>query len=977
MTNTEEQQSQEITHGHRFDVINITGPATVQLGDQNTSYHQLATNGGGSSAERYEGLLKSLLFDRIDFRVNNVKKALLSTCEWLYSHPDFQSWFENDTTRDHNGFFWIKGKPGCGKSTLMKAALEYVKKRRKAKHLRQSIVPYFFNARAAASLEKSSLGLYRNLVHHLLSTYPSLQNLFMEKFNTREPGTHGENWTREELQEFLFDTVEHQEKMHLCLFIDALDEAEYEDDVRRMIRFLIELADRAKLAGGSFQLQICVSSRHYPHISIGRGLSLIVEEQPEHKYDIDRYIRGQLTCQDSTEKDLLRSKILQKSASIFLWVVLVVEILNKLDDHGSSLSDMQTRLNSIPAGLNELFQDILLKGENGVETSVLFFQWMLFSLRPLKSTELYVAMEFSRSPLDADWKDPGIKPPTPERLAKYILNYSRGLVELVGTSTDQLPTVQFIHETVREFLLKENGLASIMPALGTKLVGISHEILRVACYRCISAYEIPEDYVMYCTAGHKSNGALDTFKSELLSKMPLLEYAVSHLFRHSDKAMENGISQGKFITTYMNEKGHLVNDYRQWWNVLERYGTRKLKIDCDLLNVVVTLRCSNLIDMFQAAHLSPERRANLLMQLMTNKVTGTVRRLFQTHFSDLAKEQYDHVLSHCVRTYHLIDPIRELLELGAALDVAMDTANSLRYAVDFKRVKAVEILLSYGANANATRPSGRTIILCAIEDGQFPIVELLLKNGANIDHSAINFDDPLGLAIRNHSVEIVRLLLSHGANVNVVWTGGRTPLTQAIDVGREAIVQLLLDHGANVEGDKQKPLVRAAAKGWTRIIQLLLSRGVEINAGERHNGISTALCSAASHGHQDVVKLLLEHNVDIEKGHPLGRAIEAGHIFTARTLLDSGADVQRLFSCENYRLISTSTSLAEASLLYVAAARGRIDMVELLLEYDASTTWTDQEGISVAERARNSGYADIANVIQRHERSHGIVSYLC
>lgn len=32
------------------------------------------------SEDKYYVLLKSLLFDRIDFRVNNVKKALLSTC---------------------------------------------------------------------------------------------------------------------------------------------------------------------------------------------------------------------------------------------------------------------------------------------------------------------------------------------------------------------------------------------------------------------------------------------------------------------------------------------------------------------------------------------------------------------------------------------------------------------------------------------------------------------------------------------------------------------------------------------------------------------------------------------------------------------------------------------------------------------------------------------------------------------------------
>lgn len=45
------------------------------------------------SEDRYNTLVKSLLFERIDFRVNNVKNALLSTCQWLFRHPHFQKAF--------------------------------------------------------------------------------------------------------------------------------------------------------------------------------------------------------------------------------------------------------------------------------------------------------------------------------------------------------------------------------------------------------------------------------------------------------------------------------------------------------------------------------------------------------------------------------------------------------------------------------------------------------------------------------------------------------------------------------------------------------------------------------------------------------------------------------------------------------------------------------------------------------------------
>lgn len=413
--------------GHHYGVVNISGSANVQLG--NRCEHKKLTKDDYES--KYNNLLNSLLFDRIEFRVNNVRKALLSTCEWLFRHPGFQSWYNDEASNEHNGFLWIKGKPGCGKSTLMKAAFERVRKKKAKDCAQQAVVPYFFNARASSTLEKSALGLYRTIVNHLLSSGHFLQPLFMKMFALKDPGRLGENWTVEELEGFLFDSVECGEPFKLCLFIDALDEAQYEDDARGMIGFLVQLADRASSIEGSCHLKICLSSRHYPHVNIGRGLSLIVEEQSEHRQDINIYINKQLTCLEGSEKDALRCKILEKSAHVFLWVVLVVEILNRLDDSGAPFSDMQARLETTPASLNELFRDILLRSDDGIESSVLFFKWCVFAIRPLRPEELYVAMQYSQCSDDLAWvPPPNILPPHHDRLSRYILKCSRGLVEI-------------------------------------------------------------------------------------------------------------------------------------------------------------------------------------------------------------------------------------------------------------------------------------------------------------------------------------------------------------------------------------------------------------------------------------------------------------------------------------------------------------------------------------------------------------------
>ncbi len=44
-----------------------------------------------------------------------MSEAYDQTCGWIAKHDGYQKWLEQ-----RKGFFWIKGKPGCGKSTLVK-----------------------------------------------------------------------------------------------------------------------------------------------------------------------------------------------------------------------------------------------------------------------------------------------------------------------------------------------------------------------------------------------------------------------------------------------------------------------------------------------------------------------------------------------------------------------------------------------------------------------------------------------------------------------------------------------------------------------------------------------------------------------------------------------------------------------------------------------------------------------------------------
>ncbi|KAF4502459.1 pfs domain containing protein [Fusarium agapanthi] len=77
--------------------------------------------------ERRKTLLESLEVKEIHSRRLGVEVAHEETCEWLLEDPVYQRWLDRSKLIQHHGFLWIKGKPGAGKSTIMKfASLMYI-----------------------------------------------------------------------------------------------------------------------------------------------------------------------------------------------------------------------------------------------------------------------------------------------------------------------------------------------------------------------------------------------------------------------------------------------------------------------------------------------------------------------------------------------------------------------------------------------------------------------------------------------------------------------------------------------------------------------------------------------------------------------------------------------------------------------------------------------------------------------------------
>lgn len=237
--------------------------------------------------EQKKWLLDSLAFDQIDSRHDTIEKAYGKTCKWLSTTPEYLNWLEPNKIHEHHGFLWIKGNPGAGKSTLMKFAFHHTREATKS-----NLISFFFNARGDG-LEKSTTGMYRSLLLQLLEKIPRVQSTLHLPRQMRQNGNILQ-WSLESLKLIFEQAIKNLEQSPLTCFIDALDECDEcdESEIRDMISFFEAVAESAISEGIFFR--VCLSSRHYPHITIAKGLTLDLAQQEGHGRDIVSCVKGKL-----------------------------------------------------------------------------------------------------------------------------------------------------------------------------------------------------------------------------------------------------------------------------------------------------------------------------------------------------------------------------------------------------------------------------------------------------------------------------------------------------------------------------------------------------------------------------------------------------------------------------------------------------------------------------------------------------------
>jgi hypothetical protein len=531
--------------GHVFD--NITALDRVHLGnaygDQHNHYHAVPISDPMASQEetlRTEDLLDALYFDQMDFRSSTVAAAHSNTCQWLFDTSQYKRWRDRHLLLEHSGFLWIKGKPGAGKSTVMKYASEQAKTACRD----EMTVTFFFNARGAA-LEKSTQGMYRCLLHQMADRVPQLPIMVKKK---ERRSYDAEGWPLEKLKAMFREAAFHiSRETRLSFYIDALDEGDNEDQVRDMADTFYETAQKALSDGNPFY--VCLASRHYPKISARSSEELRLEDHN----DIAGYVHNKLRLGNGQLEEELATEILHKSSGVFLWVVLVVAILNKEGDRGNQHL-LRAQLQRIPTGLFDILEEIQYQDASD-ERFLPAIRWVLFSCVPLKAEELYYAILVSTGQLTTKsifWNRQIIDARV---INDFILSSSKGLVEIGGEDLEGTSNlagspeagmsltrvarlggkVQFIHEVVREYFL-EHGLTKLDPEALDHPIATSHQCLS----RCCQSY-VRLAYNLELTRRVERSSDPDRTLSQIVEEsFPLLEYSLERALEHASLATQMG-----------------------------------------------------------------------------------------------------------------------------------------------------------------------------------------------------------------------------------------------------------------------------------------------------------------------------------------------------------------------------------------------------------------------------------------------------
>ncbi len=295
-----------------------------------------------------------------------------------------------------------------------------------------------------------------------------------------------------------------------------------------------------------------------------------------------------------------------------------------------------------------------------------------------------------------------------------------------------------------------------------------------------------------------------------------------------------------------------------------------------------------------------------------------------------------------------------LLEHGTDVNQADGPGQSALAGAAFRgHQDMVGLLLENGADVDATSSLGGTALYWASCGGHFEIIRHLVEAGCDVDKTTDDGQSPLGRAASGvyspSALSIVCFLLEHGANVNHGDTAGRTPLMNCAFGGHLEIARCLLEAGAdsNLRSKHNETAVNFVCQARDEspeVLKLLLDSGSDADAIDELYHIGALSQAAVKNHHRLVLELLqngaLVNGLPDETESPLCNAAHRGAVDSVRVLIEHDADVE--FAGRN----SDGCERGDQSPLIASLRRHHNEVAILLIEAGTGVNKIDSHGVT-------------------------------
>ncbi|KAL8808792.1 MAG: hypothetical protein Q9200_004023 [Gallowayella weberi] len=411
--------------------------------------------------QRQKCFFDSLYFPEIHSHEEQISDAFEGTCKWIFHSEDetpryqpwadFRNWLEKGT-----GAYWVSGKPGAGKSTLMKYVYEEKRTRELLDSWKDPATPDVTRQSDQSGFYESPSTLAAWTDRRLLSTLKLMLD--------RRPAS-----------------------AYLCVFIDGLDEFIGDEDL---------LLDIIRLFVSTPRLKVCVSSRpeQASREEFRRCYQLRVQDLNREDFAaiIQRKLIPTVRQWMDAEDDLfygLKSLLIKKAQGVWLWLDLIIKDLIKGARDGDTFEELYARLERTPNNIKGLYNQKL----QSIDPSYLEEAIGYFHILIVRSTIRYRFVVTMVTILlltiaEEEWWSSVVDHNTScfestafdsscRRLEKRLLSRCAGLVEVQDVDDEEGlvvvrhdRNVDFIHRTVQEFLQEEHAAFFQKPSWYSKAI---------------------------------------------------------------------------------------------------------------------------------------------------------------------------------------------------------------------------------------------------------------------------------------------------------------------------------------------------------------------------------------------------------------------------------------------------------------------------------------------------------------------------